>query len=155
MNPSDDQLNDPLDDLLAQWESPVPPADLRAALSKSYRKKMPLRGWGWMLAGTVRLPVPFALAGVLAILSFASVLVLHQHAARPRIQTETRVVVQTQKIEVPVVRNRVVVRTQYRDRPHDTSPASQCPLTRPNEQTYQFVTALDPHIVRRDHDEKN
>jgi hypothetical protein len=155
MNPSDDQSTDPLDDLLAQWKSPVPPAHMRAALSKSYRKRMSLRGWRWLLTGTVRLPVPFAFAGALAILSLVSFLVLHQHTARPGVQTETKIVVHTQKVEVPVVRDRVVVRTQYRDRPQDNSPASQCPLTRPTEQTYQFVTALDPHIVRRDHEEKN
>ena len=155
MHPSNDQSIDPLDDLLEQWKNPLPPADLRAALSKSYRKNVPIRGWRWLLAGTVRLPVPFAFAGALAILCAFFGLVLYQHSVPPHIQTETRIVVQTQKVEVPVYRDRVVVHTKYRDRPRDTSPSKQCPVTRSNEPTYQFVTALDPHIVRRDHEEKN
>jgi hypothetical protein len=56
MEPSDDIE---LTRLLRQWEAPGAPGSLRDRVLK------PQRSWRWLLTGTIRVPVPVALAAML------------------------------------------------------------------------------------------
>lgn len=50
----DDELNQ----LLRRWEAPAAPASLRARLPRQSR-------WGWLLTGSIRIPVPVAAAAAM------------------------------------------------------------------------------------------
>jgi hypothetical protein len=157
MNPD----KDPLDELLGQWKVPDTPPHLKNAVSQVYRRKFAQGGWRWFLHGSLRIPVPFALAGVAAAVLLAFVVERNQHAAQSHAPALVAVQVQRageiQKVEVPVYRDRVVVRIRYRDRPRDT--ASMVPTVQtqaqPSAGGYQFVAALTTRIIRRDNENPN
>jgi hypothetical protein len=67
----------------------------------------------------------------------------------------TQIVVETRSVEVPVYRDRIVIHTHYRDRPVFPPPTAQVPASLASSGGYQIVTALEPHIVRKDHDAHN
>jgi hypothetical protein len=158
MNPYD---KDPLDELLGQWKIPAPPEHLKDAVSTVYRRKFAQRGWRWFLHGSLRIPVPFALAGVAAAILLAFAVVRNEHAERSRSQAlvdvQRQSAVEIQKVEVPIYRDRVVVRTRYRDRPRNAPPmvATAQLQTQPATGGYQFVAALTPRIIRKDHENRN
>jgi len=64
-------LNDrELDDLLRQWQTQPAPASLTSKILQARHRP----GWKWLLTGSIRVPVPFALAfGVLLIALFLTV----------------------------------------------------------------------------------
>jgi hypothetical protein len=158
MNPHD---KDPLDAFLEQWKAPDTPPHLKDTLSNAYRRRLAQRGWRWFLRGNLRVPVPFALAGVGVAILLTFVVIRNEHAAGSLVQTPVGIqnqgVVEVQKVEVPVYRDRVVIRTRYRDRPRHAPPtvAPAQPQAQPASGDYQFVAALTPRIVRKDHDNRN
>ena len=111
MNPDD---KDPLDEFLGQWKVPDTPAQLKDAVSKGYRRRFAQRGWRWFLRGSLRIPVPFALAGVAAAVLLACATERYEHAveshAQALVESQSRRAGEIQKVEVPVYRDRVVVR---------------------------------------------
>jgi hypothetical protein len=158
MNPHD---KDPLDEFLGQWKVPDTPAHLKDAVSKVYRRRFAQRGWRWFLHGSLRIPAPFALAGVAAAVLLAFAVVRNEHAARSRAQAlagvQSQNAVEIRKVEVPVYRDRVVVRTEYRDRPRNAPPmaATAQPKAQPDAGGYQFVAALNARIIRKNHEDQN
>lgn len=158
MNPND---KDPLDEFLGQWKVPDTPAHLKGAVGKNYRRRFAQHGWRWFLRGSLQIPIPFALAGVVAGVLLAFAVIRNEHAARSHAQAPVGVQSQSaagiQKIEVPVYRDRVVVRTRYRDRPRRARPmvATAQPQAQPAADGYQFVAALIPRIRRKDHETQN
>ena len=61
-----------LNQLLRRWEAPPAPPTLRGRVFPAQKKSW----WGWLLTGTVRVPVPLALAA-------AVLLALWIHYSRP------------------------------------------------------------------------
>ena len=158
MNPHD---KDPFDKFLGQWKVPDTPTHLNNAVSKVYRRRFAQRGWRWFLHGGVRIPVPFALAGMAAVALLAFFIGRNEHSAQSHAQTLVEVQGQPageiQKVEVPVYRDRIVVRTRYRDRRRNATSTVVAvqPSAQPSAGGYQFVTALTTRIIRRDHEIPN
>lgn len=125
MEPFDsDELSDAeLDQLLKKWEAPPAPARLRAAVFPETARPAWRRFW----SASLRIPLPAAAA-----LSCALALGAWQARKPPAV----REIVRTQRVEVPVWKDRVVVKTVYRDRP---APAPQ--ILKP-------VAELRPRIIR-------
>lgn len=99
-----DELTDAeLGRLLRKWEAPPAPARLRAALFPESAQPWWRRVW----TASLRVPLPVAAAIALALGLGA-----WQEAKRPA----PREVVKTERVEVPMFRDRVIVRTVYRDR---------------------------------------
>jgi hypothetical protein len=128
MDPFEDgQLADPeLDALLAEWHAPQAPASLRSAVFRPW--------WSRMWTASIRIPLPAAccLAALLAAALW--------HWSRP---VPVRVIVRTERVEVPVVKEQVVTRLVYRDRP--------VPL---DIHELQPVAVLRPVIIRSGYDRK-
>src|SRR5580698_652125 len=100
-----DELQDrELDGLLQQWRAPQAPARLRQAVFP-----MPSRPW-WLRVWTasIRVPLPVACALLLALALGVSLWL------RPL--PAPRTVIKTERVEVPVIQERVVTRTVYLDR---------------------------------------
>jgi hypothetical protein len=158
MNPDD---KDPLDEFLGQWKVPDTPPQLKNAVSKVYRLRFAQRGWHWFLRGSLRIPVPFALAGVAAAVLLACATERYEHAveshAQALVESQSRRVGEIQKVEVPVYRDRVVVRIRYRDRPRNAASlaATVQPQTQPSARGYQFVAALTTRVIRKDNENPN
>jgi len=127
-----DELSDrELDALLPQWKAPEAPARLKAAV-------FPPRARPWWLAvwsASFRVPVPVACALLLG-LAFAA-------ARWTRPLPPPRVIVRTERVEVPVIQERVVTRTVYRT-PKAPAPATASVAWRP-------VQELNPRIIRSGH----
>jgi hypothetical protein len=125
MEPFDgDELTDAeLDNLLKKWEAPRAPAGLRAAVFPREAGTWWRRVWSASLR--VPLPVAVALAVVLMLVAW--------QWRRPGAPLE---LVRTERVEVPVWKERVVVKTVYRDR---AAPAAQ---------TLRPVAELRPRIIR-------
>ena len=99
--------NDPdLRELLREWE--VPPAS--SSLDERVLRFRYSR-WHYLLKGSVRVPVPVALC--VTVLLAVGAWRLSQSPDSP-----PRILVKTERIEVPVVQERVVTRTVYKDRPN-------------------------------------
>src|SRR5260370_1805146 len=99
-----DELSDrELDAILPAWKAPLAPARLRAAVfleaSKPWWRTL------WSTSFRVPIPVAFCLAIMLALVAW-----------RWFTPGAPRVVIQTERVEVPVVKKEVVTRTVYRDR---------------------------------------
>ena len=126
MEPSDkNQLSDQeLDELLRKWKAPEAPVRLRAALFG-----VPEPWWRRVWSASLRVTLPAACA-LMAALSMAG-----WRVSRP---AAPRVVTQTERVEVPVVQERVVTRTVYRAAP-------QC---NPAAGGLEPVSALRPRIIR-------
>jgi len=89
-------LNDEeLNDLLRQWQAQPAPASLTSKILRAGRRP----GWRWLLTGSIRLPVPFALAfGVLLVAVFLTL----THPARPRVRSEFQPV---KRLEPHIIRS--------------------------------------------------
>jgi hypothetical protein len=129
MEPSEnDRLTDrELDSLLQQWNAPSAPARLRAALFPGTSR----RWWQRLWHVSIRVPVPVA-----ACLAIAFGLA----AWRWSMPAHPQVVVKTERVEVPVTKERVVTKTVYRDR---------CATQGLDIQALQPVAELRPRIIRR------
>jgi hypothetical protein len=130
MKPLDD---DQLDAMLNAWQTRPAPGSLNTKMLDAYRRTQSHTSiWKWLLTGNLRVPTP-ALAGLLVVVFGLFIFSWRgTHAVTP--QPQTRVVIETRTVEVPVVQERVVVRTVYRDRTADSG--------------FQFVTAIRPEIIR-------
>ena len=125
MEPFDrDELSDSeLDNLLKKWEAPPAPARLRAAVFPEEPKPKWRRLWS--VSFRVPMPVAAALALGLALAAW--------QWPRPGAPLE---LVRTERVEVPVLQERVVTRTVYRYR------------AAPPAQTLKPVAELRPRIIR-------
>jgi hypothetical protein len=95
-----------LEGMLRQWRAPQMPARLRLAVFPKPSRPWWLRLW----ATSVRVPLPLACALVL-------VLALALGASlRPRPAATPRTVIKTERVEVPLIQERVVTRIEFRDR---------------------------------------
>jgi len=124
MEPLENQeLNDhELDLLLREWKVPHAPSRVRARVFA--RSDRPW--WRRIWTASIRIPLPVA-----ACLALALALGGWRWLAPP----QPRVVIKTERVEVPVVTERIVTRLVYRDRP------AAVPKLEP-------VTELRPRIIR-------
>jgi hypothetical protein len=131
--PEKNHLSDrELDALLAEWKAPQAPAHLRAALFPEAAKP-----W-WLRACKASIRVPLPIAACLAV-------VLSLAAWRWSVPAPARVEIRTERVEVPVVEERVVTKTVYRDR----VVPSRASVTGSNRQGLQPVAELRPRIIGR------
>jgi hypothetical protein len=129
------QLSDrELDNLLPEWKVPTAPARLRAAIFPEEAKPW----WRRLWSASIRIPAPVAccLAALLALDGW-----------RWMAPGAERVVVKTERVEVPVVKTEVVTRTVYRDRIVRTPTAGPAR----DIQALQPVAELRPRIIRSGH----
>jgi hypothetical protein len=132
--PEKNELSDrELDALLVEWKAPQAPAHLRAAL-------FPGPWWLRVCKASIRVPLPLA-ACLAVVLSLA--------AWRWSVPAAARVEIRTERVEVPVVQERVVTKTVYRDR----VVPSRASETGSNMQGLQPVAELRPRIIRRGNDQ--
>jgi hypothetical protein len=129
--------NDELDSMLPEWKSPRAPASLRAALFSE--KEFPGKpGPWWRSIWTASIRIPLPVAGALAILIALAV----WRALTPQPE---RVVVRTEQVRVPVIKQEIVTKTVYRDRIVKAPAATP----RPDSDQLQPVAELRPRIIRR------
>jgi hypothetical protein len=133
MEPYDrEELTDhELDGLLREWKAPPAPGHLRAAVLQAARGTR----WRRMWTASFRIPVPLA-ACLALFLAIGGWWLSRPAAPRVIVRTEVR----TERVEVPVVTERVVPRIVYRDRT-----AVARPIT---FQNLQPVAELRPRIIR-------
>lgn len=105
----DELTESELDRLLDAWTIPDAPVGLRTAIFSGAK----LPGWKRWWTGSVRVPIPIACVLLLAI----SVAVLRVANPPP-----PRIVVKIERVQVPVVQERVVTKvvTRYTDRKEPT-----------------------------------
>lgn len=128
----EDELSDQeLDALLPEWTAPPAPTHLRASVFPSGSR----RWWRNLWSLSIRVPVP--VAAMVAIVAAVAVW-------RGPFTVAPRVIVKTERVEVPVFKDRVVSRTVYRDRIVHASPAPQGR----NAHELQPVAELRPVIIR-------
>jgi hypothetical protein len=121
-----------LDALLTEWQAPKAPAHLRAALFPEAAQPWWLRVW----KTSIRVPL-VAAVGLAVVLSLA--------AWQWSVPAAPRVEIRTERVEVPVLQERVVTKTVYRDR---VAP-SRASETESNMQALQPVAELRPRVIRR------
>jgi len=125
-----------LDSILPEWKSPVTPQRLCAAVFP----QAPVSWWRTLWSTSIRVPFPVA-CGLALVLAF----VFWRWGTPP----PPRVVIQHDRVEVPVVKQEVVTRTVYRDRIVHVPPAA----SRFNASELQPVVELRPRIIRRQNDQ--
>ena len=143
MNEMNDQE---LQDLLKKWKSPETPSALKSNVLDQYRKRQ-RRNWRRLFTGSLRVPIPVASLAMLIIAGLAIALFMSKSQS-PRITAMPTQIV-TRVVEVPVIKERVVTRTVYRDRVvrhEQTFPASHDGI---NLREFQPVASLEPRIIRR------
>ncbi len=126
--------------LLRRWSAPEPGADLDRRMIEKYRS---LRGqkpgrslWTRLRTGSIPVPIPAAiLALILAALG----------AWRVFIPAAPRVIVRTERVEVPVVTERLVPQIIYRTRVVNAAPKA----FGPDAQELRPVSELRPVFIRR------
>jgi hypothetical protein len=132
-----DELQDrELDGLLRQWRAPQAPARLRQAVFPKKSRlwwlklplKTPLRLSLRLWTTSIRVPLPVACALLVALALGVSLW--------PRPVPATRTVIKRERVEVPVIEERVVTRTVYRDRQVESLKA------------WRPVAELRPRIIR-------
>ena len=142
MKPLDD---DRLNEILDAWQAKAAPDALTDRMRELYRRSRAARSfWGWLIAGQLRVPVP-ALAAALAVVCGLSIVAWRGMRAVPP-APQVKVVVETRTVEVPVIRERVVERTVYKDRPAAPDRTNS---------GFRFVTALTPTITRSNYVNRN
>lgn len=119
-----------LDRLLKEWAAPSAPARLRAGVFGESRAPWWRRLWTWSI------PVPLPIACVLALLMVAAV----WRGVKPRVP---QVVVKTERIEVPVVQDRVITKYVYQKKP-----AAKTAVPGFEINGLKPVAALRPRIIR-------
>lgn len=127
--------DDELSKLLSAWKSPAPPADLRAGIFPA--RKRPF--WHRLLVSSIPVPVPAAVC--LAVLLGAGV----WRWVNP---PPPRLIVRTERVEVPVVQERVVTKVVYRDRPVPRERTAARPQRPFILHGFQPVDELRPRIIR-------
>jgi hypothetical protein len=128
MEPDKNELSDAeLDALLQAWEAPDAPKTLRAAIFSTSP-----RAWQKFWSGSLRIPIPVFCGTLCAIVLLAALAVWRWHAPR--------VIVQTQRVEVPVVKERIVYQDRVVRVPAPSPPRASEKL-RP-------VADLNPRIIR-------
>ncbi len=131
-----------LDRMLREWRTPRPPARLRAEV---FGEK-PAPWW----KRSVRIPLPVAACLVLVI----GIAGWRLASTRPApAVAESRVVVRTERVEVPMVTTKTVTKVVYRDRPAPLEP-KPTPILELHALTFeelQPVAALRPRIIRSEH----
>jgi hypothetical protein len=129
-----DELTDrELDAMLPAWKSPPAPVRLRAAVFGDV--SMSTSGWRKFWNTSFRLPLPVA-CGLAMLLAFGM--------WRWFMPAPTRIVIQTERVEVPVVKKEIV--TVYQDR-IVYAPAARTVV---NPHQLQAVVELQPRIIRRE-----
>jgi hypothetical protein len=126
----DELLDRELDAILPAWKSPPAPARLRAAVFPNTSAPW----WRTLWTTSFRVPLPAAV-GVALLLAFG--------AWRWFTPPPARVVIQTERVEVPVVKKEIV--TVYRDRIVHVPAAT----AGSNAHELQPVAELRPRIIRR------
>jgi len=131
MEPFDkDELPDrELNVMLQQWRTPQAPARLRQAVFPKQSRPWWLRWWN----SSIRVPLPVACALLLVLAVAVSLW--------PRSVPATRTVVKTERVEVPVIQERVVTRTVYRN------------LEVESPKAWRPVAELRPRIIRSRNDQ--
>jgi hypothetical protein len=125
-----DELQDrALDSMLQQWRVPRAPERLRQAIFPASARAW----WSRLWTTSIRVPLPVACALLMALALGVWLW--------PRPVPALRTVVKTERVEVPVIQERVITRTVYRDR------KVQFPLA------WYPVTELRPRIVRSGNDQ--
>lgn len=126
-------------DLLREW--PVPPLspsfEERVLTARKFR-------WRFLLSGYVQVPVPVVCCIVLLLAAAEA-----WRWIRLSPTVAPHVVVKTERVEVPIVRERVITRVVYKNRPT---------LVKTPEQGLTFhqlkpVAELRPRIIRGRHDQ--
>ena len=126
----EDELSDQeLDALLTEWKVPRAPAHLRASI-------FPSRRW-WRNIWSISIRVPAPVAALIAIVVALAVW-------RGSVPVAPHEVVRTERVEIPVFKDRVVPRTVYRTRIVHATPV---PPGR-NAHDLQPVAELRPVIIR-------
>jgi hypothetical protein len=137
-----DELSDrELDDLLRTWESPAAPARLRAAVFPETARPW----WQRLWHTSIRIPVPVGLAFA----AMAMVAIWRWPAAAPRVVTKT------ERVEVPVIQERIVDRSVYQSLGDAVKAADAANRDRILEQQTDVhklrpVAELRPVIIRRE-----
>jgi hypothetical protein len=85
MEPLNDQE---LDELLRQWQAHPAPASLDQRMAQAFRKPW----WNWFLKGSIRIPVPVALAAAVVFVALWAGHASHQTAAHSEFQPVQRLV---------------------------------------------------------------
>ena len=128
----EDELSDQeLDALLPEWKAPLAPAHLRASVFPNVSR----RWWRNFWCFSIWVPAPVAV--LIAIVVVLAVW-------RGSVPVAPRVIVRTERVDVPVLKDRVVSRTIYRDRIVHASPAAPGR----NAHELQPVAELRPVIIR-------
>lgn len=140
-------LNDnQLKGILESWRAPRPAPPLEARTLEAFRRR---RGfWWWLVTGSLRVPAPVAAAILLALFYSG------YRAWRP--PAAPRVVVRTQTVEVPVVRERVVTRTVYVQRAAAApAPRRDAQLATAAPRDFQPVAEFTPRVVRNAYENRD
>jgi len=98
MEPNDNDLRD----LLKEWDAPPFPSSIEKRLFSSRRS------W-WRSSLPLPIPLACCLALLLAFLTWRSV--------QPAPQQPAQVLIRTERVEVPIIRERVVTKIVYKRRP--------------------------------------
>jgi hypothetical protein len=120
-----------LDRILGEWNAPAAPARLRASVFPESRAP-----W-WRRLWTLSVPVPLPVACVLLLLITAAA---WWREAMPRVP---QVVVKTERVEVPVIQERVITKYVYRK-----EPAAQKAVRGFDIDGLKPVAELRPRIIR-------
>jgi hypothetical protein len=140
------EMNDrELQDLLQKWTPPEMPRTLKMNLVETYRKRQK-RNWRWLFAGSLQVPIPIAALAILAMsgLAIAVLMSKFQSPLKPLLPQVVNHVV-----EIPVVRDRVIARTIYREPPAPRKKAIPASYQGINLREFKPVASLSPRIIRR------
>lgn len=103
MEPNDDLE---LRSLLREWQAPPVTPSLEKRILKKHRS-----WWRFLLNGYVRVPVPVACSIVVVLIAAEA-----WRWTRPAQTVIPRVVVKTERVEVPFLRERIITKLVYKDR---------------------------------------
>jgi len=137
------EMNDrELQDLLKSWEAPATPTALKGSVLEQYRKRQKW-SWRWLFSGSLRVPVPVVSLTTMIIIGLA-LAALARKTPHPLPPLPPQII--TRVIEVPVIKERIVTRTVYRER------AVSAPISGINLREFQPVATLVPRIIRSGQD---
>lgn len=136
MEPNNDQ---DLRSLLREWQVPSMSSSIEERVLTAHRP-----WWRFLLNGYVRVPVPLACCIVLLLAAAEA-----WRWTRPARTVVPRVVVKTERVEVPVVRERVVTKLVYKKRPA----FADTPEHGLTFRQLKPVGELRPRIIRGRHDQ--
>jgi hypothetical protein len=132
-----DELSDAeLDQLLRSWTAPAAPARLRAAVIPASSAP-----W-WRRVWTMSIPVPLPVACCLALVIAVGVW-RWTRPAMPVAPVAPQVLVKTERVEVPVIQDRVVTKYVYKK-----EPPAQPAVHGLNFEELRPVAELRPRIIR-------